>query len=303
MLLDRSFKNPNLSGFIEGDEKFFKDYFFSDDIENNCKGMKVGTVINVKDNLNVIVHIDVFNLSIECPLFFNNKTSFIKEGEKILVYFDDLFNAKALNLHPKTLDYIKSTKNDASIGTLINEVSVDDNKISLYLENRNTKYNFKKDGMSFLSNLVDRLELSLRNKFRFYFSDIEAQGITLDVITSSLNSFSRNSFMGPSGISFRSFTGNIEIYSSLGSVDISSLLSTNVSSIMSSHLVSGIMAGISAPAIPNVTVGFGAPLIPSPTGINGMKNMFKLMVNPFRIPLPTPLDDGIKRIKSIIQKR
>lgn len=282
---------------LEGEQSFFNDCFFYENIEDKMKGEKLGVVMDIKDNFNIEVYINELNLTVIAPVLYSNSLPF-NVGDTVLVFVDNLLSYKVLAVHTKTQDYILDKRSEIKLQNGNSELLLGAEGISMAFNDRNTVFTFKENGVRVTS--ADTLSVTFGNRMYVYFNELNLQGNFFDVVTGSFTSAFLPTILFNNGISLRSFLGDINIVSTLGNTNIFSGTFTNVGSLVMTNIISTGLVNITAPLIPNLTIGFFAPLLPSPAGVVGFKDLFANLVSPLKMPLPSAGDDFLKKIRQFI---
>ncbi len=275
--------NNQLNVFVESYKmhNIVKDLYEDPDV----RGMYICELTNL-DRVSgmATVYINTLRFSITTPLFYTNNVDL---GDTLLVYLDDPNNGKIIGLHSKSYKYRDeeiSDKNILKFGK--SEIIIRNDSIIFRIGD--TDHVFQSNGMTVLcEELLTNYQINLPSMASLNVQDLDIVGSSIDINLGSMNGLTRRlpfTSTRPSGFGVRSMFGNIDLTTTTGAVNISSMLNTNINAGACLNLLSGGTAGIFAPFISNLTMGFGAPLIPSPVALMAMPEIINNFANPFRTP-------------------
>lgn len=293
-------KNNKLDAFL--DEYGFDDNVISDLFEyEDLSGLYIADLSKLnRSSGEATVYIPSLDYTVVAPLFYNRG---INIGETVLIYLDNDSSGKIIGLHSKSKLYegqIIEDKDKLAFGN--SEIIIGSNKISMVVGK--TEYEFKSNSVSVHdTSLLSNFQVNLPSMSTLNVQDLDVVGSSIDIKLGSMNSLSRRipfTSTRPSGFSVSALFGNVDITSIVGSVNISSLVSTNVSAGAMLNLIGGATAGIMSPFISNLTVGFGVPLIPSPIPVVALPDLLNNNLNPFRLPLPNALNHIVNKIRTVL---
>lgn len=309
--------------FYTDDEPFFIDYIFPNIIE---EGFHVGRVVN--NNLGkTTLYIKHYDININSIPFTTDKLfSDVNIGDYVLVWIQDEYTSFYLTMNPRVYnDYINIAKilndDDSLKGLTVDELKsylkkYDNNVIlmndeyslrlqeeSVHISSPNIDFEFN-DG-SF--NIVDSggtdlgFEINIMPNLEINTMETRWNTGTLELTANNPMNIIKNRFTGTNGIMIKSMTGDIDISSLVGFINIFNTTGINMMSVAPINIVAGSLLNLTAPFIPSLTIGFGAPLLPSPGGAMAIPFYVNNMANPFKSPLGSFIEESLSGVKKTLK--
>lgn len=309
--------------YYTDDEDFFEDFIYPEVIE---EGFKVGRVLsNSLGKLNLYIkHYDINITSI--PFTTDKMFSDVNVGEYVLVWIQDEYTSFYLSLSPRLYsDYITVSKilgrddnlKDKDLEEIKSEIeNYTDNVFimndeynlrlqedSIHLSSPNIDFEFNEGSF----NIVDSggtdlgFEINIMPDLEINTSETRWNTGTLELTANNPANFIKNRFTGTNGIMIKSMTGDVEISSLVGFINIFNTLGINMMSVAPINIVTGSLLNLTAPLIPSLTIGFGAPLLPSPGGAMAVPFYVNNMANPFKSPMGSFIEESLSGVKKTLK--
>ncbi len=300
--------NTKFDDIYVADKQFYDNYIFDNDTDINQ--IFIGRVENIKE-ATVSVYISGYDMVFDVPYFFNIQN--IEVGGYTLVWLSNLYSGICLGSTTYSQSKLVALKETLGTSDIYDKTLITNGGYTLYLgvdglsliNADGFKFNINADSTS-LRNTISTINgaqynVDLRQDTSINAKSVRMSVSDLDLTSGDLLSMLKTKYFENTGISIRSFFGDIDIANIVGNVNIVSVINTNVVSLLMTNIVSAGTANISAPFISNLTPGFGAPLIPSPIGFIALKDSINLLANPLRMPMFKLVDNIVYAAKKAMK--
>ncbi len=292
----------------EADKPFFDNYIFDNDDEINK--LFIGVVESI-EKATISVYVKSYDMVFDVPYFFNLQN--IEIGGYTLIWLSNLYTGICLGSTTYSESKLKSLAETLGSNDVYDKTLLTNGGYTLYLgdeglsliDSSGFKFNINANSTS-LRNTISTINgsqynIDVRQDVSVNAKSVRMSVSDLDLTAGDIFSMLKVKYFENTGISIRSFFGDIDIANIVGNVNVVSVMNTNVVSLLMTNIVSAGTANISAPFISNLTPGFGAPLIPSPLGFVALKDSINLLANPLRMPMFKLIDNIIYAAKKTIK--